>query len=166
MTAAVEENVRREYSSYTRELEDKIEKLEDELRAKKRSRVVQPQVVESTSTTITLPSAAVRPTVTTTPTASIRPMPLQITTAPTAHVTPTQVSTSVPSTVESTATQSTNSQLASATVFVRSTSPLIQPSQHSQIMPSTSSSSSSNEADNTSRPSVKRSRDDSMYVNN
>ena len=159
--ATIEENIRREYTTYTRELEEKIERLEEDLKTKKRSRVVQPQVAESTSTTATLPSAAVRPTVTTTPTASIRPMPLQITTAPTAHVTPTQVSTSVPSTVEATATQSSNSQLASATVFVRSTSPLVQPGpSRSQMMPSTSSSG---EADN-SRPSIKRSRDEAKYA--
>ena len=70
------------------------------------------------------PTAAVRPTVTTTPTASIRPMPLQTTSAPTAHVTPTQVTTSIPATSEALPTQST-STVGSAAVFMRSTSPLV-----------------------------------------
>ncbi len=161
-SAAIKETLQSEHSTITRELEEKIERLEEDLRTKKRSRVVPPQVVESTSTTVTLPSAAVRPTVTTTPTASIRPMPLQVTTAPTAHVTPTQVSTSVPSTMEATPTPLSNNQLAgSATMFVRSSSPQVSTGPRpSHQIPSTSTSSGSSEADNTTRPVMKRSRED------
>ena len=161
------QSLRQQYEGTTRELEEKVEHLEEELKTKKRSRAVQPQVAESTSSTVTLPSAAVRPTVTTTPTASIRPMPLQMTTAPTAHVTPTQVSTSILATSEVASTQpSSNSQLASATVFVRSTSPLV-PSGPSrpQIMPSTTSTSSNGEPDN-ARPVAnnKRTRDEARLA--
>ena len=44
-----------QYDTDTRKLEEKINKLEQELKSKRR-RVVPPQVVESPSTTVTLPS--------------------------------------------------------------------------------------------------------------
>ena len=63
-------------------------------------------------------------------------MPLQTTTAPTAHVTPTQVTTSIPVTTEATPTQSANQVV--ATVFLRSTSPLVQSHTRPQITPTSS----------------------------
>lgn len=80
-------------------------------------------------------------TVTTTPTASIRPMPLQTTTAPTAHVTPTQVTTSIPVTTEATPTQST---IGSAAVFMRSSPPLHVTQARPQATPTSSVGDTSN----------------------
>ncbi len=72
------------------------------------------------------PTAAVKPTVTTTPTASIRPMAIQTTTAPTAHVTPTMV-TNQHVTVTPMVSHLTNQtgSAAAAAVFVRSSSPQV-----------------------------------------
>ena len=68
------------------------------------------------------PTAAIKPTVTTTPTASIRPMPLQTTTAPTAHISPTQVTVSF---TETTPSITPPTSTPAAAVFVRGTSPLL-----------------------------------------
>jgi nucleoprotein TPR len=160
------DNLQQKYDADIKKMQERIDKLEQELRSSKASttkrRVVQPTIVlatESPSTTSTVvssvaPTAAVKPTVTTTPTASIRPMPLHTTTAPTAHVTPTQVTTSIPSVSESMPSQSSGGgTVGSATVFVRSTSPLVV---SNNLSSAPSSSSGTNEEFNRS---TKRTRE-------